>query len=59
MTIDQERNALRDALQSIHDFAHRLHEHPEYERCGLYPAGSAMEEIALTAEKALNGGRQV
>jgi len=59
MTSDEEIKALRQALESIHDFAHSLHEHPDYEFRGHYPAGSAMEEIAQAAEKALNEGLEL
>jgi len=59
MTSDEEIKALRLALESIHDFAHLMHKHPEYEFRGHYPAGSAMEEIAQAAEKALNEGLDV
>jgi hypothetical protein len=59
MTSDEEIRSLRQALESIHDFAHSLHRHPEYEFQCHYPAGSAMEEIAQAAEKALNGGLEL
>jgi len=59
MTSVEEIKVLRAALESIHDFARLMHKHPDYEFRGRYAAGSAMEEIAQAAEKALNGGLDV
>jgi hypothetical protein len=44
---------LRHTLENIRDFAHQMHAHPDVQLHTHFPAGSAMEEIALTADKAL------
>ena len=46
----------RDALEIIHDFAHEMDLHPDRAAAARFAHGSALAEIALTAEEALKGG---